>query len=202
MKKLFLFLALFILTANLSFAAPNIDVTYDNGIYHIILKGEKTAKHLKFESSTNLITTAEAHKKLNSYLTVNAGFFDPKTGKSISYIVNDRQTVEDPLFTDSILQNPFLRQHLNQILNRTEFRVIECNIDRATYRYEIMPHNAAVDFGCSIITSAQGGPLVYPDLKLEDELFVVKDKDGNVIRESASVLHKTSRTIIGLKDGD
>ena len=59
-----------------------------------------------------------------------------------------------------------------------------------------------MDFGCNIITSAQGGPLVYPQLKLEEEFFVVKDENGNVIRESASVLHKTARTIIGLKDGD
>ena len=39
-------------------------------------------------------------------------------------------------------------------------------------------------------------------MRLEEEFFVVKDKEGNVIRESASVLHKTSRTIIGLKGTD
>ena len=42
--------------------------------------------------------------------------------------------------------------------------------------------------------------MIYPQLRLEEEFFVVK-KDGVVIRESCSVLHKTSRTIIGLKDG-
>ena len=54
---------------------------------------------------------------------------------------------------------------------------------------------------CNIITSAQGGPLVYPQLRLEEEFFVVK-KDGVVVRESCSVLHKTARTIIGLKNGE
>jgi exopolysaccharide biosynthesis protein len=44
--------------------------------------------------------------------------------------------------------------------------------------------------------------LVYPDLRLEEEGFIVKDEEGNVVRESASVLHKTSRTIIGVKGTD
>ena len=35
---------------------------------------------------------------------------------------------------------------------------------------------------------------------MEEEFFIVKDADGNIIRESCSVLHKTSRTIIGLKN--
>lgn len=37
---------------------------------------------------------------------------------------------------------------------------------------------------------------------MEEEFFVVKDRDGNVIRESASVLHKVPRTILGLKDNN
>jgi exopolysaccharide biosynthesis protein len=37
---------------------------------------------------------------------------------------------------------------------------------------------------------------------MEEEGFIVKDEEGNVTREAASVLHKTSRTIIGLKGTD
>lgn len=44
-----------------------------------------------------------------------------------------------------------------------------------------------------------GGPQLLPNLRLEEEFFILKDKDGNVIKESASVLHKTARTLIGLK---
>src|SRR5574344_688383 len=85
---------------------------------------------------------------------------------------------------------------MDQILNRTEFRVVECN---GKYSYEIVPHKTQVEFPCSIVTSAQGGPMILPDLKLEDEFFVLKDSDGKIIRESASVLEKTARTVIGLK---
>ena len=75
----------------------------------------------------------------------------------------------------------------------------ECN---NKYSYQIVPHKNSVDFGCNIITSAQGGPMILPELRLEEEFFILKDKDGNIIRESASVLHKTARTIIGIKEDE
>ena len=69
-------------------------------------------------------------------------------------------------------------------------------------KYEIAQHDSSVDYACSIITSAQGGPQLLPSLRLEEEFFIVKDDEGNVIRESASVLHKTARTLIGIKNLD
>ncbi|MCQ2743754.1 MAG: phosphodiester glycosidase family protein, partial [bacterium] len=174
----------------------NIEVDFDNGIYHIILKGNRIKKKMEFVSSSNLITNREAHRLSNSELTVNAGFFDPKNQKTISYIINDYQVAEDPIFNSSLMTNSVLRKNMKAILNRTEFRVLDCD---GKLRYEIAEHNAKTDFLCSIKTSAQGGPRLLPNLRLEEEFFVVKDSEGNVIRESASVLHKTPRTLIGLK---
>lgn len=173
-----------------------VQVNYNDGIYHIVLDGKKVAKKIKFISSEKLMTNKEAHLKSGAILTINAGFFDPKNQKTISYIVTDRNTVADPLFNENLLMNPALRQNMDKIINRTEFRVVECN-DK--YTYEIVPHKTPVDFACSIVTSAQGGPMILPELKLEEEFFVVKNSEGKVIRESASVLEKTARTIIGLK---
>lgn len=198
-KLLFLIASLLIVTTVAQASVPPIDVTYDDGIYHIVLKGEKIKRHVKFISSESLITAKEAHNRAKAKLTVNAGYFDPENQKSISYIVSDRNTVDDPLVNENLLRNPFLMRNLDKIINRTEFRVVEC--DNRKFHYEIVPHKSSVDFGCNIITSAQGGPLVYPQLRLEEEGFIVK-KDGQVIRESCSVLHKTARTIIGLKGDD
>ncbi len=198
MKKILFFLISVLLLSNTAIADP-IEVTYNDGIYHIVLKGDKIKKRIKFVSSESLITNKEAHQRAKAKLTINAGYFDPANQKSMSYIVSDRVTMEDPQFNESILYNPVLRKNMEKILNRTEFRVLEC--DRGQYRYEIVPHKSSVDFGCALITSAQGGPLVYPQLRLEEEFFVVK-KDGEVVRESCSVLHKTARTIIGLKGED
>lgn len=201
MKKYLLLLISLFITAGSVLAAPPIDISYDDGIYHIILKGEKIKKQIKFVSSDSLITNKEAHQKTKSRLTVNAGFFDPNNGKTISYVITDRNIAEDPLFNESLINNPMYRKNLDKILNRTEFRIVECNEGKVQYHYEIVPHKSPVNFGCTIITSAQGGPLIYPQLRLEEEFFIVK-KDGEIIRESCSVLHKTARTIIGLKDGE
>lgn len=171
----------------------------NDGIYHIIIDGKKVGKKLKFISSQSLITNKEAHAKSGALLTINAGFFDPNNQKTISYIVNDNHTVEDPLLNENLLLNPVLRQNIEKIVNRTEFRVLECD---GKYSYEIVPHKTPVDFACSIETSAQGGPMILPELNLEEEFFIVKNNNGKIVRESASVLGKTARTIIGLKGNE
>lgn len=193
MKKIFL-LMIVLLFQSASYAGINLD--YSDGIYHVILSGDKIKKQIEFVSSSNLITNKEAHNKADSILTINAGFFDPKNQKTVSYIINDYQTVEDPIFNSDLMLNPVLRKNLKKILNRTEFRVLDCD---SKLKYEIAPHNSKVDFLCSVKTSAQGGPQLLPNLRLEEEFFIVKDTDGNIIRESASVLHKTARTLIGIK---
>ena len=195
MKNLLSVLLLLLLSIVVAYAAP-INANYEDGIYHIVLSGEKVKKQIQFVSSQNLITNKEAHNNAKSQLTINTGFFDPKNQKTISYIVNDYHTVEDPYFNENLMSNPVLRQNLKKIINRTEFRILDCD---SKLKYEIAEHNAKVDFLCSVKTSAQGGPRLLPDLRLEEEFFIVKDENGNVIRESASVLHKVPRTLIGLK---
>lgn len=200
-KVLILFSLCFITIASCAWGLGSepIDIKYNNGIYHIVIDGKKAEKKLEFVSSEKLMTNKDAHLSSGSILTVNAGFFDPNNQKTISYIVNDRNTVADPLFNENLLMNSILRQNIDKIINRTEFRVVEC--DNKTY-YEIVPHKTPVDFACSIVTSAQGGPLILPELRLEEEFFVVKNAEGKVVRESASVLSKTARTIIALKGND
>ncbi len=197
MKKVFILLLLTLTLSTSAAIADPINIDYNDGIYHITLKGEKIKKRVKFLSSDSLITNKEAHQRAKAKLTINAGYFDPENQKTISYVVSDRNTVEDPLVNENLLKNPFLMRNLEKIINRTEFRVVEC--DNGKYHYEIVPHKSSVDFGCNIITSAQGGPLVYPQLRLEEEAFIIK-KNGEIVRESCSVLHKTARTIIGLKE--
>src|SRR5574344_1767972 len=114
-----------------------IQINYTNGIYHIIIDGKREAKNIKFVSSEKLITNKEAQFYSGARLVINAGFFDPKNQKTISYIVTDRNTAADPLLNENLFLNPTLRQHMDQILNRTEFRVVECN---GKYSYEVVPH--------------------------------------------------------------
>lgn len=196
--KLLVILILCVVSTNCVYA-NDIKIDNNNGIYHIVLKGEKVKKRIKFIANETLITNKEAHEKSGATLTVNAGFFDPQNSKTISYIVTDKITSADPRFNSRLLGNAYFRKNMNKILNRSEFRIMQCG---NKFKYAITEHNAEIPFGCTLETSAQGGPLILPKLQLEEEGFIAKDLDGNVTRESASVLHKTSRTIIGLKGND
>ncbi len=194
MKKLLLLLLLF--SSQAVYADTQID--FNNGIYHIILDKKKAAKGIDFVTVEDLETNKRIHQVTGATLTINAGFFDPNNKKTISY-VNSKTTGDlDPLFNEALILNPQLRNNLDKILNRTEFRVLDCGAKKT---FDIVSHDSPLPDGCLLLTSAQGGPMIYPYLRLEEEAFIIKDKDGNIVRESASVLHKTARTLIGLKDG-
>ncbi len=197
MKKIALLVCLLLLGS--SVLASPVSIKEDNGIYHITLSGNAVKKRINFIATDSLMTNKEVHEMTRALLTINTGFFDPKNGKTISYIVTDGQTVADPLMNDGLMLNPLLRLHMKKILNRSEFRVVECN---KKLRYEIVPHNAPVDFMCSVKTSAQGGPQLLPELRLEEEFFILKNEEGNIIRQSASVLDRVPRTIVGIKDNE
>ncbi len=198
MKKFWLVILMcFLFGVNASYAEP-IDIKYDDGIYHITLKGEKVKKKIKVYASEALATNEEVHKQSGALLTINAGFFDPENEKTISYVRMGGQTVEDPIFNENLIGNPVLRKNMSKILNRTEFRILECG---GKYKYEMVPHNTPIDFSCFAMEAVQGGPLILPQLRLEEEFFIVKDGD-KIVRESCSVLHKVPRTVLGLKDGE
>lgn len=201
MNKQFLLLTLGICLSFFSFQPVQaIDITETDGVYHIILEqNKKTAKRLKCVIADDLMTNREIHKKAESVLTINGGFFDPQNKKTVSYVTTDGQIVADPIFNENLLADPLLRKNLDKVLNRSEFRVLECF---SGYKFEIAQHKSPIDFECQLMNSIQAGPLVYPRLQLEEELFIVKDQDGNIIREAASVLHKVPRTILGLKDSN
>ena len=71
MKKYLLLIGIFLGVCSVQ---ANIDVDYNNGIYHAVLSGEKVQKRLEFVSSTNLITNKEAHNKADSLFTINTVF--------------------------------------------------------------------------------------------------------------------------------
>ena len=197
MKKILVLLISLFIGAGICCAGP-VDIDYNDGIYHIVLKGDKVKKKVRVYASPNLVTNEEVHKQSGALLTINAGYFDPQNSKTVSYVTMGSQTVEDPMFNENLYSNALLRKNLSKILNRTEFRVVECD---NKYKYEIVPHKSPVDFACTVMEAVQGGPLILPKLQLEEEFFVVKDGD-KVVRESSSVLHKVARTILGIKDGD
>jgi len=198
MKKFFILVVCLLFITGTA-QAKQIKIDEENGIYHITLSGNSIKKHIKFISTNGLKTNKEIHELTKSKLTINAGFFDPNNEKTISYIVSNGTTVEDPYLNEGLYTNPILRENLKKILNRSEFRITECD---KKLNYSIVPHNTPTEKFCTVVTSAQGGPQLLPELKLEEEFFILKDAEGNIIRQSASILDRTARTLIGIKDDE
>lgn len=200
-KKLVL-LFILMLIPSYAFADNNIGLTFENGFYHIVLRGDKIKKKIKFVQSDKLVTNKEIHDKYKSKLTINTGFFDLKNQQTISYIVNNKKIIADPTKNNSLMTNKELAPYMDKILNRSELRILKCGLK---YKYQIARHNEPACKKCKIIASAQGGPQLLPvcdlDKNLQNEFFIVR-KNNKVVRQSASVLYRTARTIVGLKDND
>lgn len=199
MLKKILLVLMICFTSNLAVVAAckNYSVSFDDGIYHIVVDTTSNEHSFKSILTENLVTNKSVNKSCDAIFTINAGFFDPKNQKTISYIYSDGQLQEDPLSNENLVNNPSITKNWNIISNRTEFRIIN-DCDKLVY--DIDGHDNP--YKGKLVESLQAGPMLLPQMDLAKEYFVVKNKQGTVIRESASVLHKSARTLIGIKGNE
>ena len=206
MKKGIKFAAvLFLLAGCMVFSAfktPQIEVTNDKGVY-VIKVPQESIKNIRPHIVRFLQYNRTVFEETGAELVINAGYFDPKNKNTSSYVIIDGETVLDPTTNSSLMNNSALKAHLPQILDRTEFRVLDCNGKR---KYDIRKHSLP-PFGlkktsCKVVHALQAGPELYPNLRLEDEYFVEKSADGKILRDSISAYKKCARTAIGIKDND
>lgn len=201
MKKIFLTFSIVLTIFLTSAFQAEKDITVTEqvpGIYVVKLSTAKLKGSIKPYVVEGLTTNKEIFDKNKFKLVVNAGFFDPKNQQTISYVTINNQVVLDPTKNTSLMNNPSLKPYLGKILNRSEFRILSCGGD---VKYDIAPHNAPVSSTCYIKHSIQGGPALAPNLRLEEEFFVLK-KDGKIVSQSASSLMKYARTAIGIKENN
>ncbi len=178
--------------------SDKIEITNNNGLYIIRIPKERNA-NIRPYVAKSLTFNKDVFAKTGAELVVNGGYFDPNNKKTSSYVVIDKKVVLDPTTNQSLMNNTSIKPYLNLVLNRTEFRVLDCH---GKTKYDIAAHNAKAPFRCEIKHSIQAGPMIYPDLRLSREYFVTKDENGKVTRDSITALKKCARTAIGIKDGD
>ena len=200
--KVFSFVFIFIVFLNSSASAkigtsPYKIVQDPNGVYVVEINTAKAKNKLVPYYVNELKTNAEVYKETGARLVVNAGFFDPKNMKTVSYVTINGQVVLNPEHNENLMQNEALKPYMDKILNRSEFRVLEDA--QGLLLYDIAPHNEAPPEGYIIKHSIQAGPMLFTELRLEEEFFVLV-KDGKIVSESASALHKYARTAIGVRD--
>ena len=211
MKKLFIFLfALFLCFLNNAFTYAGEETMFpkhqaisyleeEDGFYIFKIQTSKLKDELKPFVSNDLITTRQLYDDQKFTLVVNGGFFDGKNKKTVSYVVIDGKTVADPTDNENLIGNKYLEPYMEKILNRSELRIY----DFQGYNvFDITPHSEPIPVNCTLKHSLQAGPMLVPELRLEEEFFVLKDENGKIISESASALHKFARTAVGIKDNN
>lgn len=183
---------------------------YNDGIYVVSIDSDYFAKNSDVYVSDSLEKVETAAPKNNAKVAINAGFFDPINGKTISFLSKNNEIVLNPENNERLMQSEELKPYIDKIFNRSEFRFLNCPIDKiapngeiisSEARFEINNHNEPLppENYCSLIYSIQAGPELVPEFKLEDEFFVLKN-EGKIIRQSASSLSKVARSAIGIKD--
>lgn len=170
-----------------------------DGVYVVEINTLKAKNKFQPYYVKELETNKSVYEQTGARLVVNAGFFDPKNMKTVSYVTIDGQVVLNPQNNESLMQNEALKPYLDKILNRSEFRILED--EKGKLLYDIAAHNDPVQDGYTIKHSVQAGPMLFPDLRLEEEFFILV-RNGKIISESASSLHKYARTALGIRDNN
>lgn len=205
-RILFVILSLFLFSGFFSFEAvagekkqPYEIINDSEGIYVIRVNSDKAKKKLVPYVVDELTVNSDIYEKTGAKFVVNAGFFDPKNSKTVSYVIIDGNVVLNPMNNDKLVQNKALNPFLGKILNRSEFRIIKNK--KGEIYFDIAPHHDGLENGDVLKHSIQAGPMLVPSLRLEEEFFVLTE-NGKVITESASALHKHPRTAIGIKNNE
>lgn len=178
---------------------PDISVAETEGIFIIKICPNKLKGELKPHYVFNLTTNEDVYKETGARLVINAGFFDPKNHQTVSYLTLDGEQILDPHNNKNLMGNIHLQPYMDKILNRSEFRIMKSG---NKVKYDIVPHNEPIPEGFTLVHSIQGGPALLPILRLDEEFFVLTDKEGKIISQSASSLSKYARTLIGIKNNE
>jgi exopolysaccharide biosynthesis protein len=125
---------------------------------------------------------------------INAGFFDPANKQTTSFVIGQGTLLANPVDNRNFVENPDLFPYITNMLNRSEFRVLDCNGKR---QYVIAKHRDAVKSRCKLIHSMQAGPNLFDPKSVEEEAFIAH-KNGKRIRDPLGVDRKNARSAVGI----
>lgn len=200
MKKKFL--VLFIISIFFTFFQPTlakekIDVKNPEvGIWVFKINTKKYGEKIKPFVTKRLTTPQKVYDDNCFDLVVNGGFFDVRTGKSVSYVTIDNKMVEDVESNLKLKEELKAQNRLENVLLRSELRILENKNHKL--KFDIALHNAPIQKGYKIKHSLQAGPMLLPTMDLVQEGFVIIENDM-VKSQSVDILKRRERTALGLK---
>lgn len=176
--------------------------TIGDAIAHVVIQPPEAT--VSIAVANNLMTVEDfakqtlaeqADAQTAARYIINGGFFDPYNGKTTSHLVHRGQVVSDPARNERLIENPALSQYLPQILNRSEFRVYQCQA--GTLTYDITFHDALPPNGCELDSAIGAGPQLLPIDTAVAEAFVAYEGD-TVVRDAVGSFGPNARSAIGL----
>ena len=170
-------------------------INNDIGVYVFKINTKEYGEKIKPYMAPRLTTPQKVYEDKCFDLVVNAGFFDVKNGKTVSYVTIDKKLVGDVNKYPELIKGLKKEDRLEKVLNRAELRILEKN---NKLKFDIAYHNDPVLNGYEIRHALQAGPMLSPTMDLVNEGFVVME-DNMVKSQSVDILKRRERTAIGLK---
>lgn len=192
-----LLLFILILASSIAAASPNLQYqSYDlpSGVVHTLLIPSQSRWLVTVAKSSQLATVTEFATQSKAIAVLNGGYFDPQNQLSTSYLIQNGETVGNPLHNPRLVNNPDLKPYLPLILNRSEFRRYQCG---KKTRYDIVTHNEPIPIGCTLVDALGGGPQLFPELTAVTEGFVAYQGE-KLVRDVLGIEQPNSRTAIAI----
>lgn len=142
------------------------------------------------ETLTNMARAADAIS------AINAGFFDPQNGLTTSFVTVNGAIAADPQQNPRLMDNSDLQAFLPAILNRSEFRIYNC--DDGT-RYDITVRATPVPANCILQGAVGAGPQLLPVMTGYEEGFLTDNEQGETVRDAVGSQSPNARSAVGLQ---
>ncbi|MCR4881510.1 MAG: phosphodiester glycosidase family protein [bacterium] len=168
-------------------------VVQKDGLYIVKINYEN--KYIYPYVATELRTVKDMALRSNAEVAINAGFFDAKNKKTVSYVTLNGQILADPTKNENLTSNEKLQPYLDRIFNRGEIRFYNCSGEK---KVDITYHDDEYLPDCELTSSIQAGPILLPEMDLEKEYFVI-ERNGKILRDGAGLTRRTDRSMIGIK---
>lgn len=155
-------------------------------------------EHLSIAVADELATVDDVARQTDALVALNAGFFDPQNGKTTSHLVSAGQIVGDPADNERLVGNPDLAPFIDRILNRSEFRVYECDRGQS---FDIVLHNAPTPANCTLQNAVGAGPQLLPEDTSFEEGFIDFENGiagGKLVRDAIGSQSANARSAIAL----
>ena len=195
-KKFFLLLISLLIAGYISvaYACNHLPkVIHDDGLYIVKVNYEK--ENVYPFVSDGLEIVRDTALRSDALVAINAGFFDAKNKKTVSYVYDNDKILADPRGNENLTSNENLKPYLDRIFDRGELRFYNCGKE---IKADIVYHNSPILENCTLKSSIQAGPILLPEMDLEKEYFVI-ERNGKVIRDGAGMTRKTDRSMIAIK---